>query len=662
MRGLQKRPVGELRLFADGKSGHHPREVERKVIVPRRSPDAMVLASYERMLTGAPHVVLKGLWAVGEHYYIWCPELSEDTKALDGSPIAHWLHEATNWLAPPIDLVAAVPEGARQVEPRSLREAIELRGVARNLRDMFTDLALRLGPEFPEFKLKDGKEQQTEIHIERKLESEEILALTEAVEELGEPIEFVLLHPSLPDDGLGFYRAPQGDLTLCPARALRDSSPRRVRHLLEDEEEFWMDNRRILFGGEAGAALGQTFPSSWSGKELKCVVDASVFPPANMRTYLTLFDTVFLGLPLGDRHAEQLALLGVTGDELTQLVALGRVKVLLPQPIERYDQKWIAQTLDASPDGIVGSRRIACGVIDDAQTRMPFLYPPLEFDERRLLLNWIHAASQSEELPLPLRKWFEVLRTACQENWDVAALAVQRGGAMETARAGIAWLVTTLHKEFTGQDRVIEIMGASMAVEWAACLGAHVCPSESPSYSSAPAVNLLAAMFSPFADQHVPVADSRERSIAEELLAIDNDVPVVEFAKEFEGADINRFRVEVDRIARWNQDEEFLAEAISRFNAEVRQYERRPNRLRTMNLSGLAAATAAEAAPAFPEPLRHVPLGVWLLGMAISLGGEATKKSGVAGRLWDSANGRLARTTPRSVLLSRLRTRLGIMK
>lgn len=636
-----------------------------ELLVERRLPDALALGAYERLLLGVPHLRVEGLWAISEQYFIVCPEVRGDEAVLDKKTASQLLSDPSGWPAPPVSVVEHPPAGARRVPTRTVEAMTELRGCSRIPRDIFVDLSLVLGAEFPRFSLVLDHGDGLEIHVERSLEASDIDLLRSAAEALDEPLKISVVHPSTPADSLTFYRAAQGDLTLRPSRAMAADIPRKVRWLIEEDEDFWVSHRKEAFLGSAGAAPSDMLPSSWNVDDLRCVVDAGAFPAANLRSYLTLFDTVFLALPFEDQFDEALALLGAKPQDLVDLVSASRLKVLLPQSIDRYPSTRLAEILEANPEAVVASRRLACGVLTDTRRRVPFLHPPFEMDERRLLLQSLDEASRDPAVRPDLRRWFRVVAEACRESWHFAPLAIQRDGAMETGRFGIGWLTNRLRTEFTGEDCTLEIMGASAGVEWAACLGAHVFPRTTGDYSEEAACTLLAAMTSPLGPQGVPVVDPRVHGIVDGLLAIDSDAPLKEFATHFRGGDIERFRALVTDLAKWNQDEGQLQVEVERFNAEVRRYERRPNRLRTMSVASLVAATAAEAAPVLPPELKHLahlPLGVWLLGTLIGRAAEATPKSALLGSLWDRANGLLAQAPAKSVLVSRLRQQLSVLR
>jgi len=605
------------------------------------------------------------MYAVAESYYVVCPGVDRETKAADGSPLMQWLFEPLPAIFPPLTIVAEPPIGSRRVEPRGIEATVDLRGVTRTRRDIFADLTLAVGAEFPEFALMNPIGGEMEIHVSSELDAEQIAALRAAVESLDEPVTFTIVHPSAPSDARSFYRPRGGDLMLLPSRAFAPDLPQKVRWLIEEDEEFWLENRREALLGKQGASAFSMLPADWQGKDLRCVVDATAFPPANIRSYLTLFETVFLALPLAEKFDEGLERLGVTASELADLLGTGRLKLLLPQSVDRYDMQWLARALDIGGENIIASRRIAGAVLADTRSRVPFLHPPLELEERRILIAALDSASKVPEIPPELRTWFQVIANESRDFWQSTPLSIQREGALQTARMGIGWLASGLHEELTGEERIIEIMGAAAAVEWAAALGAHVFPKSTETYSEEAACNLLAALSSPLDPTRVPVADPRIHKVVDDLLAIDSDMPAVEFATTFRGADIDRFRGLVAELTTWNQDESYFQQEVDRFNREVKQCESRPNRLRTMNITSLMTSVAAEAAPALPPALHaihHLPIGVWLLGVLIGLAAEPTPKSGVVGRIWDYTNGLLARASPRSVLVSRLRQQAKTLK
>lgn len=135
------------------------------VRIERKKPDGLALAVYERLHVGQPNIRTLGLWAIGERYYLVCPDIDENTKSAGGQPLLQWLLEDAGWPLPPIKLVNQVPSGGREVRRRKASDAIRLSGINRIPRDIFADLSIALGPDFPRFALVSNFAPGLEIHV-----------------------------------------------------------------------------------------------------------------------------------------------------------------------------------------------------------------------------------------------------------------------------------------------------------------------------------------------------------------------------------------------------------------------------------------------------------------------------------------------------------------
>ncbi|MBU3198506.1 hypothetical protein LL037_18735 [Clostridium estertheticum] len=65
------------------------------------------------------------------------------------------------------------------------------------------------------------------------------------------------------------------------------------------------------------------------------MINASVFPQADIRNYLSIYKTLIIAPPLEGCEDEFLSSLGVKLDELIELVMLGRINFVVPQSIDR---------------------------------------------------------------------------------------------------------------------------------------------------------------------------------------------------------------------------------------------------------------------------------------------------------------------------------------
>jgi hypothetical protein len=161
-----------------------------------------------------------------------------------------------------------------------------------------------------------------------------------------------------------------------------------------------------------------------------------------------------------------------------------------------------------------------------------------------------------------------------------------------------------------------------------------------------------------------PLAPQAALSTIKDLLAIDNRVSVVEFAREFSSADIQRLRDLVLRLTRENIDPDYLNDAIQKFNAEVRHYEKRPDLLKSLNLVGLISAGVVATGVVDPSIQKLVPLAGILLGFLVNrIIDEVPRYSGSVGSLVDFLNSVLAlKANAGAVLVARARKDIARLK
>ena len=118
------------------------------------------------------------------------------------------------------------------------------------------------------------------------------------------------------------------------------------------ETDFWYDNIEAIYDG----SVKRKDLSFCRDGELKCFVNASVFPVINLRSLLLLYDTVYLALPIENFLGEFLEMQGMKKKELVQLVSMGKVVLLLGNDETRYDRQVILDAYKESPDSVIGRR------------------------------------------------------------------------------------------------------------------------------------------------------------------------------------------------------------------------------------------------------------------------------------------------------------------
>jgi hypothetical protein len=630
--------------------------------------------SYERLVLEQPQIHFAGLWQLGYRYYAVCPDLSGTTETHDGKSLVDWFNTSCRTMTSPIEIVREPPAGAVPAAMRTLDEMIELRGAFRTTRDVFLDLHLALTSAFPNFVLAESNahHRTAVVEVARTLSDDENAKLHAAFQAVGLPFSLtVRVNPSLHADTAQFRHPvipgfPMGDIDLLPSRRVPLSIARELRSLAEDDDDFWSAKRRTLLGSTELGAGEEVLPPSFSRNRTACLVNAAVFPPKNLRSYLTLYDVVHLVAPLADKLQEHLAALNASEPDLVGLLQCGRLKILLPQGLDRYDLRWLGAVAEAAPQALLLSRRLAAATVLDTRRRWPMFYAPIGVDERAACLRVLAKAVDEAppEIKVLLSSFLETLSSA----WLTSELQVTHQGAMGTSVCGVPALAANLVHRVRGHDARLEFWSAGMDVEWAAALGASVCPKGADSYSEDGFVELIASLFSVHGNERV-VAVAPETFIAlDGILAVDNDVPLVPFATELASHDIERLREEMRRIAAWNLDADHLRDAIEKFNAEVRRYEHKADRLRTLNVAGFAASVGTAVALAGSEALRHTVGPFASLGAALAAGlfhmarENMTAASPSLSAAMDYANACLGGVRPEAVLVSRLRKELKILK
>ncbi|MEW5762506.1 MAG: hypothetical protein AB1776_04830 [Bacillota bacterium] len=550
-------------------------------------------------------------------------------------------------IAVPVKLVDRAPEGAEEVALRSLEERIRMSGEPRTKRQLFADLALELPSGFPPFDLRDGPEGII-LEVTRELTGEEVEHLNRAIVRLGITFPITVeVVPELSRKEITFrYPEGQGDIDLIPSRCLSSKYSPRLRRLWEEDEEFWVEHRFALLGTGVTDKL-TFFPTGWEERQSRCLVDASVFPPHNIRNYLSLYRQVAITAPLAGQEEHVLRALGVTQNELRELVDLGRVKLLFPQSIDRYPLRLLELVAEARPGSLLFSRRIAALTVCDTRLRFPLLYPPLELPERRALLHelWkLHSNTRDEWMATFLRTLIGEL----SRIWSYAEAMLHTRGALATGALGLGPIIAETLYNQGGPDLRVELYASAYPVEWAGAVQANVIPVSLENYSLDVFYQLLANCYSGVprewnARQYVP-----ENFVVERILAIGQDVPVVDFARSFGGGDVDRFRDLVNRISHESANPEGVAEVIEKFNSAVRAYERRSMRLREWDLKGLLLDVGGAC----------VPFGGWIGGQLLKAIERSRAKYAALGAVLDRLTALMYRERPETILVARMRRNL----
>ncbi|HVU04303.1 MAG TPA: hypothetical protein VHE30_21240 [Polyangiaceae bacterium] len=629
--------------------------------------DHLARFSYERLLLMRPEIRVDGLWTDGVWYYAVCPDVGPETQLPDGKNFFAWFDHECRAAASPIRVVSGPPSGTRLAAPRTLEAVIENRGGFATVRDTFVDLHLALPTDFPDFTLDAPDAREVVVTVQRALTPEEQATLEQTYGgfDVGLPLRVSVDAAKNPSAVPFRFRSAQGDIDLLPSRRVVGS--RDLRWLVEDDDEFWSSTRTKLLGTTTLSSAEAALKAGFAGAGPSCYVNATVSPTSNLRGFLTLYRTVYLSPPLADRSDSILSTLGVTRDEVISLLQTDRLRLVIPQSVDRYDQRWLAQAAEAAPKSILLSRRLAAATVIDTRHRWPVFFPPVSIVERHAILKVVVRLA-SIAGSSGTSNWFRVLADALSTAWLQSESQLNRRGAMGTALCGIPGLAAVAYRATHEKEADLEIWSAGADVERAGALGASVVPSITETYSTERAVNLVAGWFSLDNKERVPTVPPETFVALDGLLTIDNDAPILPFAKEMAGGDIERLQAVVERIARWNLDPDHLKEAIESFNAEVLKYERRQDRLRTLNIAGMTAGLATAAVLASDAALRatvgpFASLGAGLASLLFTLAREelSARSTHIASAI-DFANGRLAGVSADAVLVARMRKEVKLLR
>lgn len=143
-----------------------------------------------------------------------------------------------------------------------------------------------------------------------------------------------------------------------------------------------------------------------------------------------------------------------------------------------------------------------------------------------------------------------------------------------------------------------------------------------------------------------PVCDMS--TLIEGLLCLDNDAPIIEVAEVFDGSDMLSLQKLIQENSVSNVD---LSEYVKSLNGKVKRFERNQNKVRQLDLVGLAGGFATIASTS--GIASYVPIGAWVLQKIFM-----QSDSFVHGPVLDWIRAKAYMTTEDVVLVSRLRKKM----
>lgn len=121
------------------------------------------------------------------------------------------------------------------------------------------------------------------------------------------------------------------------------------------DEALYFDNLDKIYEGNFSKKDLYFFsPDSYS-----CYVDFTAFKNIDLRNHLLLFRTVYITLPYDKDIEKWLNDSKILKTEFLDLIARGRVKLILTQMETRYDVAFILEAYSANPDAVITRRALA---------------------------------------------------------------------------------------------------------------------------------------------------------------------------------------------------------------------------------------------------------------------------------------------------------------
>jgi len=583
--------------------------------------------SYERLILAQSKIEFGGLWHLDGSYYIVCVTLDQAVSS-EGLPLKKWFDDYCRMVAYQVDLVKVPPQGASRIPARTAKQLSQLHGVPLNVSEFHRELRRQLPRFFAAFKIDDHPTFLRIISpIELDGESRQLLEI--AIANLG--ISIRLEFQAKPEDFPG-VQAP--DFYFVDQRL--KGWPSKLVAAQELSEQRWFDDRLSLFSTE------QIDPSRYipavGGKQAACFIDCLLGMPSNIRNYLTTYNSIYLSPPFSSLDS-LLESFSITSNELISLVNTGRVIIVLPADLHFYDREMLAMLLDHDQSQFVLNKQLAAATVADGRKRNPLLYPALDNEGRRYLLDLLGSASVGASF-----SGMQSVRRYLGSSWASLEADYSTQGARAGLQHGMGRLLAEIISGKNAKYMNPAILECSTSVEWGAALNANYCPVKSDRFDVETLVSLSASFITGV--PHLPVIDTASNLgvVVEDLLVLDGSTPIKDVVSAFSFEDVYRLNCLL-------KDQGFSVEAVGAYvaviNDKVKALEKVERGAKRRDLLTLTAALvpALVAGPA----AAWVPVAVWFIQRMLN------NDSRVGDPVTDWLRAKNAFTTSDAVFVSRLR-------
>lgn len=234
------------------------------------------------------------------------------------------------------------------------------------------------------------------------------------------------------------------------------------------DEALWYDNIDRIFSG----SFDKDELYFYDRSSYSCYVDFSTFSNIDLRNHLLLYQVVYVTPPFEKDIEKWLAEANIRKNEFLDLIASGRIRLVLTQMEARYDLEFIREAYAARPEAVITRRALATlQQADIAEVSDNYIFNDQQLIEM-LLPTVLEAAKQQGVDPKFL---YEMIL------WPIKArrksfLALQQKGIFSTAVFGINNAVEKKVSDTYGKDLSFEFTVNSSAIHLASALDATYFP------------------------------------------------------------------------------------------------------------------------------------------------------------------------------------------
>jgi len=520
--------------------------------------------SYERLLLTQPDFNLQGLWEKNGRYYIACSDIATAITS-GGTPLKKWFDEHCRVIAYQVDLTETPPPGATRLPARTVEQLSQLHGAPLNAVQFHLEIKRQLPKNFPAFNIQDFPDKLI-FTSTKPLDPDQITEVNIAVANLGINID------------TEFKTADTHTLVTAAQSATyreRTAWPTAVLDIHDESEQRWFDSRISLFT-DAPTATDVRRDSGTA-----CFIDCSLGTPGNIRNYLTTYSDIYIAPPLGD-FEPFLKHLKITSSDLRTLIERRRVTLVLPHDLHKYDPKGLAEHLELSSSNAVMHRQLAVATIQESRRRNPLMYPPIDNESRRKLLDLMIGDAENLE-----RKFLRIARDHFGASWSSLEADYSTLGAVAGLQHGSARLLAEMVSAATGQNLNPLLMYSTLSVEWSAALNANFCPTDAGGANIEAMATAAASFITGVPNKNFIDPITKLDTIISDLLVLDNAAPIHEVLDAFQAEEISR----LNKILRdCNFETNATNQYIADINERVKQFEYIQKKAKKRDILGLAGA------------------------------------------------------------------------